>query len=329
VDHASHGGKAIVAGISHSLGKTSIAINQLRHTAENRVSLPGANTIPGLSCVVWITGKGKPALFVLGDGLVRTFPPKSRRSSGGERIRALRLTRYRDFKLYGLPDDTIAPSVQHFIDPEEYLDLSDKDLDAGNTMILDKRARSPQCDFSAESSIPQAEIESSAPYQPFHTDRRVGLYEYVQPQTGRTAEPLPLVSTLHEAASLDDRPLATSTSRRKLKQAPRQADISISVAEANTATAGVWAFGGPIDAVKLDLGLPQLPEEESFNIATDDSRALPQSAMERVLQRVGENDVQIVVTTRRRRGAGRPANADEDGFFEDDCEVLDFADQRV
>jgi hypothetical protein len=48
--------------------------------------------------------------------------------------------------------------------------------------------------------------------------------------------------------------------------------------------------------------------------------------MERVMK-VGDEE-QIVVTTRRRRGA-RQGDPDEDGFFEDDCEVLDYADQRV
>jgi hypothetical protein len=42
---------------------------------------------------------------------------------------------------------------------------------------------------------------------------------------------------------------------------------------------------------------------------------------------------QIVVTTRMRRGGRSDVNtageADEEGFFEDDCEVLDFASQRV
>ena len=55
--------------------------------------------------------------------------------------------------------------------------------------------------------------------------------------------------------------------------------------------------------------------------------ALPPSAMERVML-YGEAE-QIVVTTRRRRGGTRTGEGDEDGFFEDDCEVLDFADQRV
>jgi hypothetical protein len=86
------------------------------------------------------------------------------------------------------------------------------------------------------------------------------------------------------------------------------------------------------------MGLPHLLEDESFNhssnnggLPLDASRALPASAMERILQRTAgedEDGAQIVVTTRRRRGAAVSA-LDEDGFFEDDCEVLDFADQRV
>jgi len=71
-----------------------------------------------------------------------------------------------------------------------------------------------------------------------------------------------------------------------------------------------------------------MSSSESFSVGAGDMRALPASAMERVLQHVGDNDEQIVVTTRRRRGGGR-TDLEDDGFFEDDCEVLDFADQRV
>lgn len=46
------------------------------------------------------------------------------------------------------------------------------------------------------------------------------------------------------------------------------------------------------------------------------------------VRREGEEEVeQVIVTTRRRRrGKGE---GEEEGFFEDDCEVLDFADDRV
>jgi hypothetical protein len=58
--------------------------------------------------------------------------------------------------------------------------------------------------------------------------------------------------------------------------------------------------------------------------------------MERITTKISESDEevdQIVITTRRRRGVthgnGQGFNGGDDGFFEDDCEVLDFATQRV
>ncbi|KAI0002834.1 hypothetical protein F4779DRAFT_114161 [Xylariaceae sp. FL0662B] len=307
MNHASYGGKVLAAGISHSLGNAGSAINQLRHTGENRVSLPLTGIAPGPSCATWITGKKYHSIFVLGDGLIRTFPSKSRKPTPGkDKLRFARGNRHRDFKLKSLPDDLIAPSVKQIIDPIEDLDLTQQDHDGGNTLVLHPRPRSVDSDYSPEASIPQAEIESSAPYQPFHTDRRVGLYVYSEESV--TAS-LSSVSRLLEATTLNDTP--TRGKHGAVKPTEKQ----------------LWAFGQVINAAKIDVGPLNFVEEDISN-SIDDHRALPVSAMERVLQ-VGENDEQIVVTTRRRRGGNRSADADEDGFFEDDCEVLDFADQRV
>ncbi|KAH9898843.1 hypothetical protein F4778DRAFT_171314 [Xylariomycetidae sp. FL2044] len=307
MDHASYGGKVLAAGISHSLGNAGSAINQLRHTGENRVSLPLTDTTPGPSCAMWITGKRYHSIFVIGDGLIRTFPSKSRKpTTSGKKPRFPRDKRYKDFKLKNIPDDLIAPSIKHLIDPIEDLDLTNQDQDGGNTLVLHPRPRSADSDRSPEASIPQAEIESSAPYQPFHTDRRVGLHTYSADSANASLEAL---GTNLEAATLDDSPRRRG--RRQVKEATNQA----------------WAFGQTMPTVKVDTGAHELVDEDVGG-SIDDHRALPASAIERVLQ-VGENDEQIVVTTRRRRGGNRAGDADEDGFFEDDCEVLDFADQRV
>jgi len=161
----------------------------------------------------------------------------------------------------------------------------------------------------AETSIPQAEIESNAPYQPFHTDRRVGLYVY---SYEKSPLPTPSVSALLSPHnSRDERP-TTPLAKSKSKSS--------------------WVFGGLIKTVKLDVGPPHTSDDD-FE-APIDHRALPSSAIERVM-RIAENDQdQIVVTTRRRKGAVRAGvdnatDADEEAWFEDDCEVLDFADQRV
>ncbi|KAK0722941.1 hypothetical protein B0T26DRAFT_242161 [Lasiosphaeria miniovina] len=318
-EYATHGGKVIAASISHSLGKTGSALNQLRHTGENRVSLPSSSMSPGSSCVVWVASRKNHFLFVIGAGLVRKFPTKSRRAQVGADKRAPRLSRYRDFKLPSLPDDLLSPYVRNVLDPEEYLEFTEKNLEPGNnTMVLNSaRPRMQPRDVSAESSIPQAEIESSAPYQPFYTDRRVALFEVGAPHTS-------LSTPESESTFGEPEPQLNRKQRERLRVFKAHQHLSIDPFRSRK----TWAFGQAVNASKLDLGLPHVPDEESFNIASDDSRALPPSAMERILHRTGDDD-QIVVTTRRRRGAAHSANQDDDGFFEDDCEVLDFADQRV
>lgn len=313
MDHASYGGKVLAAGISHSLGNAGTAINHLRHTGENRVSLPLGNLSPSPFCATWVTGKKYHALFVLGDGMVRTFPGKSRRPTAGkDRSRFHRSNRYRDFKLRNLPDDLIAPSIKQIIDPIEDLDLNNHDHDGGNTLVFNPRPQLVDSDYSPEASIPQAEIESSAPYQPFHTDRRVGVYIYGD---GSSNDLPTSLSHLLSTATLDDGP-----KRSKRRQAKTQTPPLASSKQP-------WAFGLAVSAIRMNAVSAVMIDEEMGN-SVDDHRALPASAMERVLE-VGENDEQIVVTTRRRRGGNRSPDTDEDGFFEDDCEVLDFADQRV
>ncbi|RSL58460.1 hypothetical protein CEP53_006123 [Fusarium sp. AF-6] len=313
-DSAAMGGRVIAASISSSLGKTGTAINQLRQTGENRVSLPPSSTFPVASCVTWIRSRKHHGLYVVGGGLMRAFSCRTRRSSVQAGSRVTRASRYHDYNVPALPNDLVAPAVRQMVDlgaQEEILDLSDREMDAGNTLTLNPRPRAVSTDHNMESSIPQAEIESSAPYQPFHTDRRVTLCEYRR----GAADQLEAVSAILTETNLEE----NASKKKKKKGQPVESGSSRG---ASSTTA--WAFGQDLPVVRLDLGLPSVAEEEYGDL--DDHLGLPQSAMERVMQ-YGDEE-QIVVTTRRRRGAqgGGPG---EDGFFEDDCEVLDFADQRV
>ncbi|KAH6653982.1 hypothetical protein BKA67DRAFT_517900 [Truncatella angustata] len=313
MDHASYGGKVLAAGISHSLGNTATAINQMRQNAENRVSLPMSSQIPGLACVTWITGRRYPTLFVAGDGLVRQFPSKTRKTTTTGKPRVTRGTRYKDFKVKYLPNDVLAPIVKRLIEPEEDLELTNPEFDGGNTLVLNPRPSPGKLDLSPEAAIPHAEIETSAPYQPFHTDRRVALFEY-SVEAGQTS--LAAVTQLLDETTLEE----YSATPRKSKKKQQQGKSAVKSA--------AWAFGQAMTAVRIDVGIPVAMEDDLSSSSLDEHRALPASAIERVMQR-GDNDAQIVITTRRRRGGNRTADGDEDGFFEDDCEVLDFADQRV
>ncbi|KAI6783868.1 uncharacterized protein J7T54_001744 [Emericellopsis cladophorae] len=305
-DTAAHGGRVIAAGITHSLGKTGTAINHFRHAGENRVAVPPSSISPAAACVEWMRGRKSHSLFALGDGLVRTFPSKQKRMSTH---RGAGSSRIQDFKVPLLPDDIIAPAVRQILESgteEEVLDMTDRDMEAGNnTLTLNQARQKASICPGPAFYIPQAEIESSAPYQPFHTDRRVTVCELISLPHGGIDEQT-LVNGL-EATSLEAKP-----SKKKPRQQHQQ------VVEPN----GAWAFGQDIPATNLHIG-PRLALDDD---GESGDLALPPSAMERTLQ-YGDHE-QIVVTTRKRRGP-RNGDQDGDGFFEDDCEVLDFADQRV
>ncbi|PSS03810.1 hypothetical protein BD289DRAFT_478296 [Coniella lustricola] len=329
VEHANYGGKMLATGISHSLGRTGNAISQLRHSGDHRISLPMGSKAPGPACAILVANRQDHSLFVLGDGLVRAFPQRPRKASASEgRQGATRFRRYCDFKVPLLPDDDMAPSIKRLVDPDEYLDLLDKEGDGvNNTMVLTARPRSSRSHRGAGSSIPQAEIESSAPYQPFHTDRRVTLCEYAVDRLSSTpASQLPSASVLLADTNLQEKP-AKSLSKRKVQVAAAASNKVVPDTKE-----GAWAFGEPIPMNRLTQHHSIGQEEETFAMSTDDVRALPQSAMERSVARHWDagDEEQLVVTTRRRRGRGRVGDLDDDdGFFENDCEVLDFADQRV
>lgn len=313
-ESAAQGGRVIAASISSSLGKTGTVINQLRHTGENRVSLPQGGSLPVSACVSWILGKRLPVLFALGSGTVRKYSNRRQKASRPT-SRFHRTNRYKDMKVTLLPDDVISPLVRKVLDgvpAEEYLDLSDADNEIGNTMTLQSKPVVAPATYLLDATIPQAEIETSAPYQPFHTDRRVAICSYGMEHTAAPE----VVSVVLADDNIEEN--TPSKKKKKNKQnAPQSSRSGHDVS--------VWAFGQDIPAVTIDMGLSTTFEDDE-DAGFDDNRPLPPSAMERLMQY--DDQEQIVVTTRRRRGV-RQGDMEESGFFEDDCEVLDFADQRV
>ncbi|QUC19759.1 uncharacterized protein UV8b_04000 [Ustilaginoidea virens] len=320
-DSAAQGGRVIAASISHSLGKTGTAISQLRHTGENRVSLPPC-VLPSAGCISWLRGRKSHSLSSIGRGLIRVFPCRTRVSSSAPGKKISRVNKYKDIKMPLLPDDAVAPLVRQVVElgvADEYLELSEAEMEAENTLTLKPRRTQPAPQNGPDATIPQAEIESSAPYQPFHTDRRVVLYEYARAEAS---------SVLLACSTLEDKSAGKRNRKQKEEEDDEMSAETFQGLEAEPgpapAPATAWTFGQNISSIQLDLGLPASNDEDL--VGPDDHMALPQSAMERVMQ-YGDAE-QIVVTTRRRRG-NRQGDGDEDGFFEDDCEVLDFADQRV
>ncbi|KAI9646187.1 hypothetical protein NHQ30_005627 [Ciborinia camelliae] len=295
---AGQGTQALAAGISRSVGAATGKMNEMRKSGGTKLHLPKSRTIPNPNCVRFYNGRHGDSIIVVGGGIVRIYTVKSRRADRpADRQKSSRGAKYVEYQVPSLPDFKIAPGPVPGDVPET---LTRDTGDNWKTRQVSARVSLPS---GAETSIPQAEIESNAPYQPFHTDRRVSLCVYYHEKA------TPSSSSIHTTGSTENN--VTKSSK------------------------GAWAFGGPIRNVRLDVGPPQITEDDYETSSYH--RALPSSAIERVMRIADsshEDMEQIVVTTRRRKGASpngaiSPSNEDEEGFFEDDCEVLDFASQRV
>lgn len=317
-ESAAHSGRAIAASITSSIGKTGTAINQLRHTRENRVALPSSASLPSPCCVAWSAAK-RSSLYAVGGGTIRKFPERGRTISSATRNRPARSTRHTDFKVPLLPDDTVPPLIRKVLDgmpAEDYLDLSEPETDVANTVTLKGKRATAMADPGSAAAITHVEIETSTPYQPFHTDRRVGLCEYST------------TATLLGDTDQSKGDTAPKTGK-KSKNTSGSAVVAAVAAQKPAGSSQPWAFGGnlPCTTIKVSVMSLGAEEDEMDGVMEEDGGPLMSSTTQHITQ-YGEAE-QIVVTTRRRRGVRQGDGGLEDGFFEDDCEVLDFADRRV
>lgn len=306
---AGHGTQALAAGISRSVGAATGKMNEMRKSGHTKLHLPSSTTVPSRACVLLLKGNRNDSVMTVAGGIVRFYSINNRRADRPvDKQKAARGARYAEFRIPNLPDFKFAPEITRDLSQVGDLELTERDIEESRWKTGHSPSPAPQL-HGTESSIPQAEIESNAPYQPFHTDRRVGLHVYSHEETSL---PSPSVSALLSQPGLED----------EVKSSPV------------TKFTGPWAFGRPINATKLDVGPPHNPDDD-FDVSAD-HRAFPSSAIERVLRVTDSTEEmeQILISTRRRKGVARSGpenygNVDEEGFFEDDCEVLDFASQRV
>ncbi|KAI1000557.1 hypothetical protein K3495_g7639 [Podosphaera aphanis] len=298
---AGNGTQAIAAGISRSVGAATGKMNEIRKLGGNKLHLPHNATVPERSCVLLLNKKRHDLVIALAGRLIRLYAIKSRRADRLVDKKKTSVKMLVEYQIPMIPDRKFASDIS--------LDLSSDELttrevkETSRKTMPQKLSKGPSI-YYTESSIPQAEIEPNAPYQPFYTGRGIGLYVYGHPN-----EPV------------------ASTSSPNLQ--------SLNVTETgdgpNITSEDAWVFGGPITCDKLDVGSYYNPEDELEDLI--ESHTLPSSKIESVM-RISDNSEeseQIIITTRRRKAPLRPDTddaIDEFGFFEDGCEVLDIASQK-
>lgn len=298
------GSRALAAGLSKSLGAASGTVTQMRLSGESRIHLKSLANNPSSGRIAWSVEQTRAVILILDKSacrrytVIRTEPLEKNQP---------RTSVFDAGKVPGskLPD--LASLTKRT--------LAIRRSELGQSTREDESERFPgfwpSRKAEARSSsrrvvhpLSHAEIESNAPYQPFHSDPRVSLSVYADAtQLGESQ--LPTVSTMfgpHHPT----------------------ADPQVS---------GPLMFGTDLPALKLDLHIHQSQVDDNLEGRSVIYRETTGSPTN--VEGAGEVMEQIVTTTRRRKtkrlewGVETAGGPDEAGFFEDDCDVLDFAQDRV
>ncbi|KAF2440611.1 hypothetical protein P171DRAFT_435389 [Karstenula rhodostoma CBS 690.94] len=290
-------GKAVAAGV----GKQ---INTIRHAGDNKLTLPTSPSGVKTHSVRWLTGKGRGHIALVAGGVLQIHRVQMRPATGKGKSaneNSIMKKKISEFGLLPIRDSVLAPSIaaQLYAQPDEPEQLHDVHGEwIPRALPAHKGRIGPATKQTGMTPAPLSfsEIETNPPYQPFYTDRRVARFVFAQlpseAQVSSSEYQTPeLLSNLHHED--DDTP---------------------------------WLFGEDIEAVRISS-----PVTQHFDSGDEDALAGVAARIEnKLIRRDGEDEIeQVIVTTRRRRTRRDGAEDEEEGFFEDDCEVLDFAEDRV
>jgi hypothetical protein len=308
-------GKAVAVGV----GKQ---INTIRRAGDNKLALPTSPSGVKTHSVRWLAGKGRGHIALVSGGVLQIYRVQMRPATGkGKSANENSITKKKisEFGLLPIRGSGLAPSItaQLYAAPDEPEQLHDvhgewipRALPArtgrtGESHHVTKKYAT-DADYSQGSATKQtgmtpaplsfSEIETNPPYQPFYTDRRVTRFVFAQ-----------LPTDTQVSSSEYQAPEVVSNLHHEDEETP-------------------WLFGEDIEVVRISS-----PVTQHFDSGDEDAIAGVAARIEnKLIRRDGEEEIeQVIVTTRRRRTRRDGAVDEEEGFFEDDCEVLDFAEDRV
>ena len=283
-------GKVVAAGFSKSLGAATDTVAHIRHAGQSKLHL---RVDAAAGRLVWRKLDSRTLLCILDasgvkDYYVRKTNPREGQSDTVSVFDARKAVAHK------LPE-SLGQSLEH---------LSIHDGSASDAGEESKRGFwQPEPIRAAVSEattapLSYAEIETNAPYQPFHSDHRVSMSVYSDPSKMEESH-LPTVSVLFQPQSRQTKPSAPDR----------------------------WVFGGEIPTTRLNV----TPSPQRSGQAPQESVVYRETTV--TPAEGGSDDTEQIVSTTRRRKAKRRNDdpggtqdlAEQEDFFEDDLEVLDFA----
>ncbi len=224
----------------------------------------------------WLSGKHHGHLAVTGGDLVRIYPiQQSSIEKGGQRRPSVVGKRSIEYSIPSTSGNSSKHARKEKVATDH--DIKQTSTSPQGFWLSPASGHGPKLSRNTPHPLSCAEIETNAPYQPFHTDRRINFYVYNDETNSDMQHVTP------------------------------------------------WVFGESIAATKVNV------RSAVHDTDSDGDHGAP-ARMENLISYEGneEEGQQVVVTTRRKRGKKGEATEGDDGeFFEDDCEVVDFAESRV
>ncbi|KAJ4366590.1 hypothetical protein N0V95_000091 [Ascochyta clinopodiicola] len=289
--------KAVAAGVGKS-------INNIRHAGDNKLTLPVSPSGVKPHSVRWLSGKGRGSIALVAGGALQIWRVQMRPATGkGKSSNATSIAKRKlvEFGLAAIQDTSFPPSIVEQLFPQPGgQDVSNDVYGEWLPRSLPRKptARGVKASSTALAPLSFSEIETNPPYQPFYTDRRVSRFVYSRP-----------LASVHESNS------------------EYQPSIPSLASNLHHEDDGLpWLFGENVEAIRISS-----PAALTHDLDEDEFVAGVAARIENklVLNDDEEEVEQVVVTTRRRRVKKDGTEEGEEGFFEDDCEVLDFAEDRV
>ena len=289
------GGKVVAAGFSKSLGAATDTVAHIRHAGQSKLHL---KLEAAAGRLVWREREGRTLLCVLDASGIKNY--YVRKTNPRERqLETVSVFDARKAVAYKLPEG-LGPSLEQM----SIQDVATTQEDENNKRGFWKPETLRQAaNNTANAPLSHAEIETNAPYQPFHSDHRVSMSIYAD-ASQMTESNLPTVSVLFQPQGTQNR--ASAPDR--------------------------WVFGGDIPTLKLNI-TPALPQQSEQRV--HESIVYRETTFAQI---PGDDEAEQIVSTTRRRKAKKRGNDAGDSqvlgegqeeFFEDELEVLDFAADRV
>ncbi|TQS38664.1 hypothetical protein Golomagni_00826 [Golovinomyces magnicellulatus] len=291
---ASHSTQALAAGISRSVGAATGKMNEIRKSVVTKHHLPRNSATPSKGCVIVLKKKRNDLIIALSGGVVRLYTIKDRGPDHLDDKQKSSVKTFVEHKILPLPCRKFSADSNLDTNTNEYLRTTKTGIHK-KSRAKKHESKPHRSIYSTESSIPQAEIESNAPYQPFHIDRRTSLYAY------------------------SDQKYASYESRIKMD--------STGAGRQNR----TWVFGLPISTNRIDVIPPSKYRNEHENFT---ELYAPSSTVTESILRTSDGAEELKKMRITTESCEKFTQSDvdlmrnENGFFEDDCEILDFTNHK-